>query len=254
MKMSMDAGFVNAIANNARAPKVVDINGHARLFLPDDNGSWRMIEMDIPDMLPEPPVVSVETLTGLCSYLNDNRDGLPHAALTVVVEDPQNVRVYGPLEGWHRQRIHYASAVTQIQGFPHQTFLDHETFIIAAQAGFVETPELAGLFKLVGNIKSENVAVSVDDGITQQATIRRGAVMGESIGVARFWDLAPWRTFNEIEQVESRFFLRLRSGKEGGLPALALFPCDGGRWKLTAQARIAEFLKMHLSPTISVIV
>lgn len=54
--------------------------------------------------------------------------------------------------------------------------------------------------------------------------------------------LKPYRTFNEVDQPESEFLLRLSEG--GGV---ALYEADGGAWKLQARRNVAEYLKNALA-------
>jgi hypothetical protein len=53
-------------------------------------------------------------------------------------------------------------------------------------------------------------------------------------------NLAPYRTFSEIDQVVSRFIFRAHADAEGA--ELALFEADGGRWRLAAVQAIATWL------------
>ncbi len=53
--------------------------------------------------------------------------------------------------------------------------------------------------------------------------------------------LAPYRTFPEIEQVESKFIFRMQEG-----PNAALYEADGGAWKNEAMRRIKEYLVENL--------
>ena len=54
-------------------------------------------------------------------------------------------------------------------------------------------------------------------------------------------NLAPYRTFAEIDQVVSQFVFRARVGS--GSANLALFEGDGGRWRLSAVAAIKAWLE-----------
>jgi len=64
-------------------------------------------------------------------------------------------------------------------------------------------------------------------------------------------NLAPYRTFAEIDQVVSRFIFRAQGNENGA--KLALFEADGGRWRLDATAAIKSWLsgKFGNSPIIS---
>jgi len=53
--------------------------------------------------------------------------------------------------------------------------------------------------------------------------------------------LAPFRTFREIAQPESKFVFRMQQG-----PRCALFEADGGAWRLEAMKRSKAYLEEEL--------
>lgn len=57
--------------------------------------------------------------------------------------------------------------------------------------------------------------------------------------------LKPYRTFNEVDQPESEFLVRL---SEGGY--VALYEADGGAWTLQARRNVADYLKTALADLI----
>ena len=61
-----------------------------------------------------------------------------------------------------------------------------------------------------------------------------------------FGPLRPFRTFQEVEQPESEFLLRM--DEEGNI---GLFEADGGMWKLTARQTIKAFLEANLSDLVA---
>lgn len=54
-------------------------------------------------------------------------------------------------------------------------------------------------------------------------------------------ELAPYRTFLEVEQPESQFIFRMKDG-----PRCAIFEADGGAWRNQAITNIREYLKNEL--------
>ena len=83
---------------------------------------------------------------------------------------------------------------------------------------------------------------SVDNGISQEVSVRTGAVLKEQQTVQPIVRLQPYRTFLEVEQPASDFLLRL--DKEG---RPALYEADGGAWKLEAKRSIAAYLGEQLA-------
>ena len=94
----------------------------------------------------------------------------------------------------------------------------------------------------------------MDNGVSQQTvTTAGGVVLVGTAPVPNPVTLAPYRTFREIEQPESLFVLRMRTGKDGEKPTAALFEADGGSWKLEAIKRIAAYLREQVGTSPAVI-
>lgn len=55
-------------------------------------------------------------------------------------------------------------------------------------------------------------------------------------------ELAPFRSFPEIEQPVSSFIFRLRGGDPVHAPLCALFEADGRRWEHEAMQRVRAWL------------
>ncbi|KHO31340.1 hypothetical protein OR63_10900, partial [Clostridium tetani] len=80
-----------------------------------------------------------------------------------------------------------------------------------------------------------------DDGVSQAATIKTGVASVNEVKVPNPVVLAPFRTFPEIEQPESKFIFRMQSG-----PRAALFEADGGAWRNEAMIKIKAYLEEQL--------
>jgi hypothetical protein len=133
-------------------------------------------------------------------------------------------------------------------------WMSPEAFIIAAQAGFQRVlleeddgklaQDLDYVLKVASGISAEHVQGSEDDGLAQRVAMKAGIHLKEETTLRPIVNLAPYRTFAEINQVLSRFVFRARIGEE--TIHLALFEGDGGRWCLAATEEIAKFLKYKL--------
>ena len=111
------------------------------------------------------------------------------------------------------------------------------------QSSFVDNEDKALILKVVGNVQEKNVSEAGDDGVTQTVVMKTGVATLENVIVPNPVTLAPFRTFPEIEQVDSEFVFRMQSG-----PRAALFEADGGAWKNEAMRRIKEWLECQLHP------
>ncbi len=196
----------------------------------------------VPVLRPEPNPVTLNTLTGVDNYLNENPDGLELDTVLAHVVGPQEVRVFSRLTGPFEQRMPYLLAQHDMPAFPFGEYMDIETFIIALQAKFVQDEMTAQILQIMGTITEDLIRTYADDGITQEVTAKSGLGRVENRPVPNPVTLQPYRTFNEIEQPTGRFVFRLRPGRSDR-PQAALFEADGGAWKLEAIRRIRDWLR-----------
>lgn len=190
--------------------------------------------------LPEIETLGVSNLTSVIDFLKANIDQA-ETRLLIQVVSPREVRVLTPLEeDRNREEILRAVAILP-DNIYYDRFIDTERFNIMLQSGFADNEDKRLLLKFTGLIQDEAVKKTSDDGISQAVTIKTGvATVGDAV-VPNPVALAPYRTFPEIEQVESKFIFRMKEG-----PNAALYEADGGAWKNEAMRRIKEYLVENL--------
>ena len=138
--------------------------------------------------------------------------------------------------------------------FHYSQYMDQEDFIIGLQSKFIPTDQIKQMLKIVGNVKSEKVLSSADDGVSQSVEGRKGINFAEKIGIPNPVKLKPFRTFIEVPQPESNFIFRARDGRrDGEMPTFALFEADGGFWKIDAMNEIKKYLDLELKDVVSII-
>jgi hypothetical protein len=202
---------------------------------------------------PAPSAVEVSTLQGLVDLFDADMDDVKKKGDCLVhVTGPRSVQLisrasdeYGRRRRWIK--VEYPATC---KSFPFGTWLNTESFIINCQAGFQRvkieladgamTPDLDYVLKVASAIAAEDIETSDDDGISQKVGMRRGIVLKGEETIRPIVNLAPYRTFAEIDQVVSGFVFRAR--KSGGIE-LSLFEADGGRWQLAAVDAIVAWLK-----------
>jgi hypothetical protein len=148
-----------------------------------------------------------------------------------------------------------------ITPFRFGTWLDTENFIIGCQSGFQRVKienedgtfalDLDYVLKVASAITAEAIQTADDDGISQKVSTRRGIALKEQTNLKPRVNLAPYRTFAEIDQQLSQFVFRARIGNDS--VNLALYEADGGRWHLSAIAAIAEWLTEKIAGKVPVI-
>ncbi len=193
---------------------------------------------------PRVNTMNFRTLRGLVDTLKKEHDNFA-SPLVVNVLSETEVEVYSAINSVDRTReIPYHSEAETIH-IDFNRKLDYESMMITLKSKFVETPELLELIKLLGTITEENSSKTSDDGFSQSVVVRSGIALKAEQTIKPIVKLKPYRTFNEVDQPESEFLIRL---SEGGY--VAIYEADGGAWKLKARENIAEYLRNELSELI----
>ena len=190
--------------------------------------------------------LKVHTLTAVLDYITTGCDELEDnidRKFVIHVADHEHVNLYHELNSDKARECLLECSVSP-RTFPFSRWLSVEDFIIAMQAHFVPSDNVDALLKLVGNVVDENSVTTADDGVTQKVTARSGIAMVKQAEVPNPISLAPYRTFNEIEQPESSFVFRVRKGADG--VEAALFTADGNAWINDAILSIRDYLNSEL--------
>lgn len=233
----------NAIEKIAEmaAPTIREINGETW-------SSKHMERVRLPEDTPEQ--YTVNTLEGLVNLIK--REGVKWTTeempLFVVVRGPDLVEVdssHTPGRNTAYLRMHFYRAVSDVPEFITHT-QPLENMIIKLRAQCAASPDRTRLLDLLSSVSLEDGVSTVDNGVTQTVTQRRGVALKENLTIDNpYFVLKPYRTFLEIDQPASEFLLRVSEGGEVGL-----FQADGGAWKLDAKRRIGAWLAEALKEEI----
>ncbi|MBU3185638.1 hypothetical protein [Clostridium estertheticum] len=187
---------------------------------------------------PTPSSIVSSTLTSLVDYIKGNIDEL--GKMIIQVESPTKVLLSSELKkDKHREEYMLCEAVTPRIQF--DNFIETERFNVMLQSNFVVNQCIEQLLVVTGSIKDEAVKQIGDDGISQSVTVKTGVATVGAVLVPNPVILAPYRTFPEIVQPESKFIFRMKSG-----PTAAIIEADGGAWRNKAMDSIKVFLKAEL--------
>lgn len=239
--MDLTKEALQYLAENTIKPKerVVKINGSN--FVIDEAGHYDRIKPRVYNA--KDPLI-IKTLTGLVDYIKSNLER-KEAKLLLHIEKPDEVSLMGLLAE-DGSREYLASAQAIVPRFNFDYFLDIEEFNVALQSVFAPTADRDILLKVVGNLKEDNVKTTGDDGISQAVTIKTGVATAADVKVPNPVTLAPYRTFIEVKQPESKFIFRMKDGPRG-----AIFEADGGAWRNQAILNIKTFLEEQLTNEIA---
>jgi hypothetical protein len=195
---------------------------------------------------PTPAGLHLTSLTALLQYLHSELDGKAHGEkVALLVSGPDIVQAIWPLNPADLSRGVPVVANPVIPRFGFGDWHEHERFCIALQTCFVPTEALGALIKVVAHVTADEIATSVDDGVTQTVTAKAGVQLLDRVSLPSPVTLRPYRTFHEVPQPESPFVLRARKDRTGGV-SFALFEADGGAWRAVAIDCVATYLRSGL--------
>lgn len=228
---------IQELSLEAAGEKVQVIDG--RNYVIDGDGNLHLI---IPEDLSDRSI-GLTTLTGLIELVK-NMEERKEQKLFVRVESPSAVNVFTALDSYGR-REWLAESTANIPDTTLEYFMDSERMNIMLQSQFVQSKDRDIILRVIGNLKEENVRKASDDGVSQSVTVQSGVANVAEVKVPNPVELAPYRTFLEIDQPVSKFIFRMKEGMQG-----AIFGADGGAWKIDAMNSIKEYLKDKFSDEI----
>lgn len=194
--------------------------------------------------VPSPVRYSVDTLEALVKLIRT--EGVAQASLLYVrVDSARRVVVDSSYTGRdyaQYSRLPLYEAVSDVPSISVNQSMSQEKAVVELQSLYAVTEDSNYLLALLSRIDVNQGVSSVDNGISQEVSVRTGAVLKEQQTVQPIVHLQPYRTFLEVEQPASDFLLRL--DKEGHP---ALYEADGGAWKLEAKRNIAAYLGEQLA-------
>jgi hypothetical protein len=181
---------------------------------------------------PAKPSLQVKSLTGFLDTFAAGIDDFAAAGKVAVhVVDHETVALVSLEADAYGRRHEWLRAVnTEKNPFPFDAYQQPEAFLLSLQQGFLPTEDVVQLQKLASALSSDSSISTNDDGFSQTVTVKQGAVTRGTAEIPKRIKLMPYRTFREIDPVESEFIVRLK-GAPGSLPTVALIPVDAGKWK-----------------------
>lgn len=195
----------------------------------------------------EAPTFTVSTLDGLAGLVKAQLDDFTADKVGLHVVDHRTVQLVSlKADEFGRRHVYVTAQHKQDVLFQFNKYYPStEEFLIAFRASFYFDDNAVKVQQLCSQLGSgEAVAVS-DDGISQEVVVKSGTVTKASVQLpADGVPLIPWRTFREVNPVQSRFLLRMKGVKDA-LPHIALFEIDA-KWELDTRAAITSWLQSQI--------
>lgn len=192
----------------------------------------------------KPDIYQVDTLDALIQLIR-TEGAKTYEKLFVRVKDPRVVVVdsgYITTSQEYYDRASLYQATTDVPPVTYGRAMEAERAVIELQSMYAATGDRDYLLALLSHIDTSQGVSTMDNGVTQEVSVRRGVALKEQQTVQPIVHLQPYRTFLEVKQPASDFLLRI---DKDGHPAL--YEADGGAWKLEAKRNIAGYLSAQLA-------
>lgn len=199
--------------------------------------------IDHPDILP------LNSLDALIKLVKSEAMQFVAGKAPLYITIPSHLKVQcftqpNSAERYFRQ-FFYEVTATDVPGWNSEVKLGFEEMQIALRTRFQETTDAIYAMKLLSDITSGGKITFNDNGIATTVVTQKGVALQTNEAIRPIVKLKPYRTFQEVEQPESTFLIRV---SERGI---SFTEADGGMWKLVARETIKKFLEEKLSEEIS---
>lgn len=251
IKNSFLADAINTLAElgkKAAEPKKVDIKG--RSFMVTGGSCTEIESLE----LPKPEKVNTRSLNALVVLIKSEVDSqTENPPLYVSCNTYSGVEVFttpNPEDELHRWQPYHATA-SDLPPLVEDARWSFDEAMIKLRSMFQRVPEgekndVDYILDLLSHMSFDQSVKSDDNGITQTVQVRKGVSFVENKAVRPIVTLAPYRTFQEVEQPESEFVFRVYDDR-----SISLTAADGGMWKLAARDAVKHYLEIALCDEIT---
>ena len=141
--------------------------------------------------------------------------------------------------------MYYEAKATDVPGWGESVEMGFEEMQIALRTRFQETADAVYAMKLLSDISTGSKVTFNNSGIATSVTAQKGVALQTNEAIRPIVTLRPYRTFQEVEQPESIFLIRVN---ERGI---SFTEADGGMWKLHAREIVKAFLEAKLADLVA---
>lgn len=217
------------------SPIIHEVGGHQ--FVVTADGVYKEIRagFDVPDTL---HLNSLEALVKLVKTEAASKE----SPLYITVPSCLEVQCFGQPQDdkcYHRQ-MYYKVDATDVPGWGDSVKLSFDQAAVALQTRFQDSADRIYTIQLLSNITTGAKVTYADNGIATSIVTSKGVSLQQNSTIKPLVKLRPYRTFQEIEQPEGLFLIRI---DERGI---TFTEADGGMWKLEARKTIAKYLENNL--------
>ena len=217
------------------SPILHEKDGHTFVVTANGESEELRAGYDVPDCL------NLNSLEALVKLIKTEAAG-KESPLYITVPSCLKVLCFGQPQDdkrYHRQ-MYYAVDATDVPGWGDSVKMTFDQASVALRTRFQESTDLGYTLQLLSNITTGAKITYADNGIATSIVTSKGVALQENSVIRPLVKLRPYRTFQEIEQPEGMFLIRI---DERGI---TFTEADGGMWKLAARKTIAKYLEDNL--------
>lgn len=220
-------------------PKIVTDNAGAMYSV--SNGGIEQIRPELDYIEP----ISLNSLDALVQMVKT--EATAHEdRIYLSVRDHLTVSCFGhPHDDLRQKRIvYYEAQAKDVPGWDSQTKLPFDQAAVALQTRFQDSADRTYTLTLLSQITTGAKITYNDIGVATTVVTSKGVSLQQNSTIRPLVKLRPYRTFQEVEQPEGLFLIRI---DERGI---TFTEADGGMWKLAARQTIKAYLSEALKDEI----
>lgn len=205
------------------------------------------------ELLPEifyPETLTLHSLDALVKMVKTEALNAANGPVYIMVPDHMTVSCFTQPDYDFRgfRQVFYEVKATDVPGWDSKVNLPFEEMQIALRTRFQQTPDTEYVLKLLSDISTGAKVTYNDNGVATTVVTKKGIDLQTNSTIRPIVTLRPYRTFQEVEQPESTFLIRIN---ERGI---TFVEADGGMWKLKARETVKAFLEEALSDVENVVI
>lgn len=216
-------------------PEQFVVGGHAYLAQPDGNYVEVRPDLDLPDAL------RLNSLDAMVRMIQE--EGLRFEdKLFVQVPDHLTVRCFGAVNFDARatRNCYFVADATDVPGWDASVKMPFDQAAVALQTRFQDGGDRDYTLQLLSNISCGAKVTYNDTGVATTIVSQKGVSLQQNQTIKPLVRLRPYRTFQEVQQPEGLFLIRI---DERGI---TFTEADGGMWKLEARRTVLQYLQERL--------
>lgn len=228
------------IQETANKPVLREIGGNT--YIIDREGQYEQVKPE----LEYPAELTLTSLDALVKMVKTEASELD-VPLYITIPDHLTAICFSQPDSELRfNRVsYYRAKATDVPGWQSDVKMGFEEMQIALRTRFQETPDALYAMKLLSDITTGGKITFNDNGIATSVVTQKGVALQSNEAIRPIVRLKPYRTFQEVEQPESPFLIRV---SERGI---SFTEADGGMWKLSARQTIKAFLEGRLEQEVA---